>query len=83
MDLQVRVLGEAFTPDDEEDSTVAEVTSVWVYQARYRTPLNKAVAGELHLPEPFYRPLCSRVLFWSIPFWACCPLALLADQAST
>ncbi|KAK9845164.1 hypothetical protein WJX84_001482, partial [Apatococcus fuscideae] len=48
---RVRVLGEAFTPDDEEDSTVAEVTSVWVYQARYRTPLNKAVAGNWVLLE--------------------------------
>ncbi len=43
--LQVRVLGEAFTPDDEEDSAVAEVTAVWVYQARYRIPLTKVTAG--------------------------------------
>lgn len=43
--LQVRVLGETYTPEDEEDSTVAEVTNVWVYQARYRVPLQKAVAG--------------------------------------
>jgi len=42
---QVRVLGETYTPEDEEDSTVAEVTNVWVYQARYRVPLAKAVAG--------------------------------------
>jgi U5 small nuclear ribonucleoprotein component len=33
---RVRVLGEAYTPDDEEDSAVAEVSNVWVYQARYR-----------------------------------------------
>ena len=43
--LQVRVLGEAFTPDDEEDSAVATVTNVWAYQARYRIPLTKVTAG--------------------------------------
>ena len=35
----VRVLGESFTPDDDEDSTVATVTAVWAYQGRYRVPL--------------------------------------------
>jgi hypothetical protein len=30
--IQVRVLGEGYTPDDEEDSAVAEVTAVHVYQ---------------------------------------------------
>ena len=42
---QVRVLGEAYTPEDEEDSSVAEITAVWAYQARYRIPLTKAIAG--------------------------------------
>ena len=45
MAAQVRVLGEAYTPDDEEDSAVAQVTNVWVYQARYRVPLTSAIAG--------------------------------------
>lgn len=31
---QVRVLGEGYTPEDEEDSAVAEITNVWVYQVR-------------------------------------------------
>jgi U5 small nuclear ribonucleoprotein component len=44
--MQVRVLGEAYTPDDEEDSAVAGITAVWAYQARYRIPLSKAIAGE-------------------------------------
>lgn len=48
---RVRVLGETYTPEDEEDSTVAEVTNVWVYQARYRVPLQKAVAGNWVLLE--------------------------------
>ncbi len=50
-DLQVRVLGEGYTPDDEEDSAVAEVSAVYVYQARYRTPLARATAGNLVLVE--------------------------------
>lgn len=43
---RVRVLGESYTPDDEEDSAVVEVSAVWVYQARYRVPIAKATAGE-------------------------------------
>lgn len=42
---RVRVLGEAYTPEDEEDSSLATITNVWVYQARYRIPVSKAVAG--------------------------------------
>lgn len=34
--MQVRVLGEAYTPDDDEDSGDAVVSNVWLYQARYR-----------------------------------------------
>mmetsp|Transcript_18570 Transcript_18570/g.39863 ORF Transcript_18570/g.39863 Transcript_18570/m.39863 type:complete len:988 (-) Transcript_18570:519-3482(-) len=48
---RVKVLGESYTPDDEEDSTVAEVSAVYVYQARYRIPIAKAVAGNLVLIE--------------------------------
>lgn len=39
------MLGESYTPDDEEDSALAEVTAVWLYQARYRIPLEMAIAG--------------------------------------
>ncbi|KAI7837170.1 hypothetical protein COHA_008964 [Chlorella ohadii] len=91
---KVRVLGEAYTPDDEEDSAAATVgctgyirgvfeaivysllctglpllpeasptslvscgrvwnpvSAVWAYQARYRVPLSKAVAGDWVLLE--------------------------------
>lgn len=48
---KVRVLGEGFTPEDEEDSATAIVTATWVYQARYRVPLAKAAAGNLVLLE--------------------------------
>ncbi len=40
------MLGEGFTPEDEEDSAAAEVSKVWAYQARYRVPLAKATAGD-------------------------------------
>jgi 116 kDa U5 small nuclear ribonucleoprotein component len=42
---RVRVLGEAYTPDDEEDSSVAEVSKLWVYMGRYRIPVSRAPAG--------------------------------------
>lgn len=45
------MLGEAYTPEDEEDSAVATVGSVWVYQARYRVPVARATAGNLVLIE--------------------------------
>ncbi|KAL3148256.1 hypothetical protein ABBQ38_15518 [Trebouxia sp. C0009 RCD-2024] len=48
---KVRVLGEGFTPEDEEDSALAEVSKVWAYQARYRVPLTKATAGNWVLLE--------------------------------
>ncbi|PSC73984.1 116 kDa U5 small nuclear ribonucleo component-like [Micractinium conductrix] len=48
---RVRILGEAYTPDDEEDSASGQVTAVWAYQGRYRVPLSKAVAGNWVLLE--------------------------------
>ena len=42
---KIRVLGEAYTPDDEEDSAVAEVTGVSVFMGRYRIPVQAANAG--------------------------------------
>ncbi|KAK9130534.1 hypothetical protein Sjap_011021 [Stephania japonica] len=47
----VRVLGEGYSPEDEEDMTVKEVTKLWVYQARYRIPISKAPAGSWVLIE--------------------------------
>jgi len=42
---RVRVLGENYSPDDEEDSTVASVSSVWIFQGRYRIPISLGKAG--------------------------------------
>ncbi|KAG6545698.1 hypothetical protein Mapa_012883 [Marchantia paleacea] len=47
----VRVLGEGYSPDDEEDMAIKEVTKLWVYQARYRIPVTKAPAGSWVLIE--------------------------------
>eukprot|EP00249_Psilotum_nudum_P021920 c28300_g1_i1 orf=129-3110(+) len=47
----VRVLGEGYSPDDEEDMAVKEVTKLWVYQARYRIPISQALAGSWVLIE--------------------------------
>ncbi|KAL2610071.1 hypothetical protein R1flu_028644 [Riccia fluitans] len=48
---KVRVLGEGYSPDDEEDMAIKEVTKLWVYQARYRIPVTKAPAGSWVLIE--------------------------------
>lgn len=47
----VRILGEGYSPDDEEDMAVKEVTKLWVYQARYRIPVSQAPAGSWVLIE--------------------------------
>uniref|UniRef100_A0A2P2MHA5 SNU114 homolog n=1 Tax=Rhizophora mucronata TaxID=61149 RepID=A0A2P2MHA5_RHIMU len=47
----VKVLGEGYSPDDEEDMTVKEVTKLWVYQARYRLPISMASPGSWVLIE--------------------------------
>ena len=47
----VRILGEGYSPDDEEDMAVKEVTKLWVYQARYRIPVTEAPAGSWVLIE--------------------------------
>ncbi|PWA91882.1 hypothetical protein CTI12_AA058850 [Artemisia annua] len=47
----VRVLGEGYSPDDEEDMTIKEVTKLWVYQSRYRIPVSKAPPGSWVLIE--------------------------------
>ena len=46
---QVRVLGEGYTPDDDEDSMVQTVTDIVLYNARYRVRLDEAVAGSIVL----------------------------------
>jgi U5 small nuclear ribonucleoprotein component len=46
---KVRVLGESYSPDDEEDSLVQLVTSVQILQTRYCVPLSYAVAGNIVL----------------------------------
>ncbi|KAE8680515.1 SNRNP200 protein [Hibiscus syriacus] len=47
----LRVLGEGYSPDDEEDMTVKEVTKLWIYQARYRIPVSSAPPGSWVLIE--------------------------------
>ena len=45
----VKVLGKNYSPDEEEDMVVKEVTAVSLLQARYRVSLDHAVAGNLVL----------------------------------
>lgn len=48
---QIRVLGEGFSMDDEEDMAVAEVTSISVGVGRFSIEVNSATAGNLVLLE--------------------------------
>ncbi|KAI8820180.1 P-loop containing nucleoside triphosphate hydrolase protein [Fimicolochytrium jonesii] len=48
---KVRVLGEGYTPDDEEDMTVREVTGLAIYESRYKVKVTSAPAGSWVLLE--------------------------------
>ncbi|KAL4798145.1 P-loop containing nucleoside triphosphate hydrolase protein [Aspergillus venezuelensis] len=46
---QVRVLGEGYTPDDEEDMVDATISDVWIAETRYNIPTSGVTAGNLVL----------------------------------
>ncbi|KAI9101026.1 P-loop containing nucleoside triphosphate hydrolase protein [Phlyctochytrium arcticum] len=48
---KVRVLGEGYSPDDEEDMTSREVTGLSVYESRYKVKVASAPAGSWVLLE--------------------------------
>ncbi|XP_044763809.1 116 kDa U5 small nuclear ribonucleoprotein component [Coccinella septempunctata] len=47
----VRVLGENYTLQDEEDSRILSVGRLWIYEARYKIELNRVPAGNWVLIE--------------------------------
>ena len=54
---QVRVLGEAYTHEDEEDMAVKEVSNLSVGEGRYRLELNRARPGNWVLLEGVDAPI--------------------------
>lgn len=42
---QVRVLGEGYSIDDEEDMTMATISDVWIAETRYKIPTDGVPAG--------------------------------------
>ena len=36
--MQVKVMGEGYSPEDEEDMAIARIEHVWVHESRYRLP---------------------------------------------
>lgn len=48
---EVRILGENYTLQDEEDSRILQVGRIWVYEARYKVELNRVPAGNWVLIE--------------------------------
>lgn len=42
---KVKVLGESYSPDDEEDMTEQYVSKLWIYESRYRIEVDEASAG--------------------------------------
>jgi len=41
----VRILGEKYSLDDEEDMTIKEIKDIWVYESRYRIKVDSVIAG--------------------------------------
>jgi len=48
---EVKVLGESFTLEDEEDSRVHTVSRLWIHNSRYQVEINQASAGSWVLVE--------------------------------
>jgi U5 small nuclear ribonucleoprotein component len=48
---QIKILGENYSPDDEEDSRICHVGRIWIYNARYRIEVNRIPAGNWVLIE--------------------------------
>lgn len=50
-DQQIRILGENYTLEDEEDSTNGQVGRLWISEARYKIEVNRVPAGNWVLIE--------------------------------
>lgn len=48
---RVKVLGEGYSMDNEEDMAEREITNLWVFEGRYRIPVKSAPAGTWVLIE--------------------------------
>lgn len=48
---QIKLMGEKYNPDDQEDMTIRTVKGLYIYQARYRVGVEKAYAGNWVLIE--------------------------------
>ncbi|GAB0097760.1 116 kDa U5 small nuclear ribonucleoprotein component [Sergentomyia squamirostris] len=48
---EVKVLGENYSLQDEEDSRILQVGRLWIYEARYKVELNRVPAGNWVLIE--------------------------------
>lgn len=70
----VKILGENYTLQDEEDSRYCQVGRIWIYNARYRVEVNRIPAGNWVLIEGIEQSIvktstivepkgCSRVSF--------------------
>ncbi|CAK9290154.1 unnamed protein product [Gordionus sp. m RMFG-2023] len=55
--VRVKILGENYTPEDEEDSRVCKVGRVWIYEARYKIEISRAPAGNWVLIEGIDQPI--------------------------
>lgn len=53
----VKVLGENYSSQDEEDSRVMNVGRLWIYQARYKVEVNRIPAGCWALIEGIDQPI--------------------------
>ncbi|KPI95365.1 PREDICTED: 116 kDa U5 small nuclear ribonucleoprotein component [Papilio xuthus] len=53
----VRVLGENYSAQDEEDSRLMNVGRLWIYEARYKVELNRVPAGCWALIEGIDQPI--------------------------
>ena len=54
---EVRILGENYSLQDEEDSRLGQVGRLWISEARYRIEVNRVPAGNWVLIEGIDQPI--------------------------
>ena len=71
---QIKILGKAFSLEDQEDVTWAQVTELWVYQSRHRIPVEYVTAGNLVLIGSISKAILSFATIVSADSDLLCPM---------
>ena len=55
--IDLQVLGKHCTIEEKEDMAVRQCTNIWLYESRFRIPINEAPNGSIVLIEDIYQTI--------------------------